>query len=107
MQMGRELLICLTLALDVSRFSIFSIASRFWTGRTGVGFLVGENGFFLFRKVRISSGAHPASCLMGTGHKGAGVSSESPTSMSRLRMSGAAHLLLLYTFMTWTGLHSS
>jgi hypothetical protein len=107
MQMGRKLLICLTLTLDVSRFSIFSIACRFWTGRTGVGFLVGENGFSLVRKVRIISGAHPASCFMGTGHKGAGTLSESPASLSRLRMGGAVHLLLLYTFMTWTGLHCS
>jgi hypothetical protein len=63
----------------------------------------------VFQNIQTGSGAHPASCSMGTGFFPGGEAAVGVMLTShlqlvpRLRMNGAIPLLPLYAFMAWTG----
>jgi len=91
------------------------IASRLRTGRSGVRMLIGKRGFSLLQNVQTGSGAHPASCSVGTvavcpevKRPGREVS-DSPRLaihlrlLPRLRICGTGRLLVLYAFMPRVG----
>jgi len=63
-----------------------------------------DKRFFSSKTVQTGSGAHPASYSVGNGFTSWGMKlTTHPHLVLRSRMSGAAPLLPLYTFMAWTG----
>jgi len=50
-----------------SEDSILSLVTGLWAGKSGVQFLGGSNNCSLLQNVQTCSGAHTASCSLGTG----------------------------------------
>ena len=50
-----------------SQNRIFGIGTMLWAGRPGIWILLGVRDFSVLQNVQTGSGAHPASCSLGTG----------------------------------------